>query len=141
MTCRSDVIVFRVGRSTVVVEVNEEYRYISSDGRCTAARTYTCTNCLPPTMSDDKVAGDAAPRDGTVHSARMENVFVNFDAFAANFGSCFVNFVGILTLYDTRCKFPHYPIRFSPLAMFALLGARSEWEARISEQARKWQQN
>ena len=52
--------------------------------------------------SDDEVAGNAAPRDGTVHSARMENVFVNFDAFAANFGGCFVNFVGILTLYDTR---------------------------------------
>ena len=42
------------------------------------------------------------PRDGTVHSARMEHVFVNFDAFAANFGCCFVNFVCILTLYDTR---------------------------------------
>ena len=54
--------------------------------------------------SDDEIAGYAAPRDGTVHSALMENVFVNFDAFAANFGSCFVNFVGILTLYDTRCN-------------------------------------
>ena len=51
---------------------------------------------------DDEVAGNAAPRNGTVHSARMENVFVNFDAFAANFCGCFVNFVGILTLYDTR---------------------------------------
>ena len=28
VTCRSDVIVFRVGRSTVVVGVNEEYWYI-----------------------------------------------------------------------------------------------------------------
>ena len=51
---------------------------------------------------DDEVAGNAAPRDGTVHSARMENVFVIYDAFAANFGGCFVNFVGIPTLYDTR---------------------------------------
>ena len=40
---------------------------------------------------DDEVAGNAAPRDGTFHSARMENVFVIFDAFAANFGCCFVN--------------------------------------------------
>ena len=53
---------------------------------------------------DDEVAGNAAPRDGTVHSSRMENVFVNFDAFAANIGGCFVNFVGNLTLYDTRCN-------------------------------------
>ena len=50
----------------------------------------------------DEIAGDAAPRDCTVHSASIENVFVILDAFAANFGSFFVNFVGILRLYDTR---------------------------------------
>ena len=50
---------------------------------------------------DDEVAGNAAPRDGTVHSASIENVFVILNAFAANFGSLFVNFVGIPRLYDT----------------------------------------
>ena len=60
----------------------------------------------------NEFAGDAAPRDSTVHSARMENVFVIFDAIEANFGGCFANFVGIPTFYDPRnamqrsqCKF------------------------------------
>ena len=45
------------------------------------ACTYTCTNCLLPTMADaraDEVAGDADPRDGTVHSAHMERHIRNF---------------------------------------------------------------
>ena len=50
----------------------------------------------------DEVAGDAALTDGTVHSACMENVFVIFDAFAANFGGCLANFAGIPTFYDPR---------------------------------------
>ena len=51
---------------------------------------------------EDEVASNADPRDGTVHSAHMENGFVIFGAFAANFGGCYLNFVGIPTLYDTR---------------------------------------
>ena len=50
----------------------------------------------------DEIAGDAAPRDCTVHSTSIENVFVILDAFAANFSSFFVNFIGIPRLYDTR---------------------------------------
>jgi len=50
----------------------------------------------------DKVASDADPRDGTVHSAHMENIFVIFDAFAANFGGGFANFVVIPTFSDPR---------------------------------------
>ena len=64
-------------------------------------KSFAATMC---DARDDEVAGNAVPRDGTVHSSRMENVFVNFDAFAANISGCFVDFVGILTLYDTRCN-------------------------------------
>ena len=40
----------------------------------------------------DEVEGDAAPRDGTVHSDRMENVFVIFDAFCSEFRRLFGDF-------------------------------------------------
>ena len=69
------------------------------------ASTYTCTNFLPPMMPDSVLTGLPVmqiPEMAQCIQLTWKNIFVIFDAFAANFGGCFANFVVISTFYDPR---------------------------------------